>query len=386
MKGKLYIISALFVVHSIFSILGIAAAQRAALLLIEIMAFSSLVVNARKLFNDRTVLISLIYVVYLLFGAFTADEHLHNLIYTLTEVLWWPSVFILFTSLFKYNSDYYGWIKSFVYVMFFINTSLFLLEISTRFSSNDALRTNTIFFILMLTPMVTLIRNTRNRFALLFAILTCSVISGKRSAMIAIALVLMIEWIRYMKNSTRHKFRTVVTTVFAVIFLAGAVYAVESALGISFIERFQGIEEDGGSGRTEAFIQVSFRYSQLPLEDKLWGCGHNAVRIEDFVSLDFSKDEALSAHNDFLEVLYDYGLIGLILYLIFIFQIIALARYWKKVDREYYLSMLGSLAVFFVMSMVSHLVIYPTYSAYLMIFWTYMYNEKRKRILVLRNK
>ncbi len=386
MKGKLYIISAFFVIHAIFSILGIAAAQRASILLIEIMAFSSLVVNAGRLFNDRTVLIVLIYVTYLLFGAFTADEHLHNLIYTLTEVLWWPSVFILFTSLFKYNADYYRWIRSFVYLIFFVNTALFLLEISTRLSSSEALRTNTVFFVLMLAPLATLIRNTRNRFALLFLVLTCSVMSGKRSAMIAIALLLLIEWVRYMRTSSRNKFRTVIISVFSAVLLAGAVFAVESALGISFVERFQGLEEDGGSGRTEAFVQVSFRYSQLPFEDKLLGCGHNAVRVEDFVSLDFSKDEALSAHNDFLEVLYDYGLIGLILYLLFVFRIIALTRYWRKVDKEYYYSMLGSLAVFFVMSMVSHLVIYPTYFAYLMIFWAYMFNEKRKRILELRYK
>lgn len=385
MKGKLYIISALLVIHSIFSILGIAAAQRASILLIEIVAFSSLVLNAGKLFKDRTVLIVLTYLVYLLFGVFTADVHLHNLIYTLTEVLWWPSVFILFTSLFKYNADYYGWLKSFVYLIFFVNTALFLFEISTRVSSSEALRTNTVFFVMMLAPLATLIRNTRNRFALLFVILTCSVISGKRSAMVAIALVLLIEWIRYMKKNSRSKFRTIIISVFSAVVLAGAVFAVESALGISFIERFQGIEEDGGSGRTEAFIQVSFRYSQLSLEDKLFGCGHNAVRIEDFVSLDFSKDEALSAHNDFLEVLYDYGLIGLVLYLLFIFQIIALARYWRKTDKDHYYPMLGSLAVFLVMSMVSHLVIYPTYFAYLMIFWAYMYSERRKRILVSRS-
>lgn len=385
MKSKLYLISVLLVVQAISSILGIASAQRMVILLIEFIAFVSLVLNAGRLLTNKTVLIALVYVVYLLFGAFAADEHLFNLMYTVTEVLWWPSIFILFTVLFKHNADYYGWIKSFVYVMFFINASLFLLEISTRFSSNDALRTNTIFFILLLTPLVTLVRNTRNRFAMLFAILTCSVISGKRSAMIAIALVLLIEWIRYIKNSPSRKFRTVVMTIFSVILLAGAVYTVESTLGISFIERFQGIEEDGGSGRADAFVQVSFRYSQLPLEEKLFGCGHNAVRIEDFVSLDFSKDEALSAHNDFLEILYDYGLIGLVLYLMFIFQIVALAKYWRKTDKDHYYPMLGSLAVFFVMSMVSHLVIYPTYFAYLMIFWAYMYSERRKRILVSRS-
>lgn len=385
MKSKLYLISVLLVVQAISSILGIASAQRMVILLIEFIAFGSLVLNAGRLLTNKTVLIALVYVVYLLFGAFAADEHLFNLMYTVTEVLWWPSIFILFTVLFKHNADYYGWIKSFVYVMFFINASLFLLEISTRFSSNDALRTNTIFFILLLTPLVTLVRNTRNRFAMLFAILTCSVISGKRSAMIAIALALLIEWIRYIKNSLSRKFRTVVMTIFSVILLAGAVYTVESTLGISFIERFQGIEEDGGSGRADAFVQVSFRYSQLPLEEKLFGCGHNAVRIEDFVSLDFSKDEALSAHNDFLEILYDYGLIGLVLYLMFIFQIVALAKYWRKTDKDHYYPMLGSLAVFFVMSMVSHLVIYPTYFAYLMIFWAYMYSERRKRILLSRS-
>lgn len=385
MKSKIFIVWMLLVIQAVCSILGITSAQRGVILLLELMAFASLVLNAGKLLTNRTILIVLIYASYLLFGAFTAEAHLFNLMYTVTEVLWWPSIFILFTSLFKSGIDYYNKVKSFLYIILFINVALFILEIGSRFSSNDMLRTNTIFYVLMLSPLVTLIKNTRNKFALLFVILTCSVISGKRSAMIAIALVLLIEWLRHMKNSSRHKFRTTFITVLSVVFLAGAVYVVENSLGISFIERFQGIEEDGGSGRVDAFIQVSFRYSQLPFEDKLLGCGHNAVRIEDFVSLDFSKDEALSAHNDFLEILYDYGLIGLFLYLLFFAQIISLTRFWYKTDRDYYFSMLGSVIVFLVMSMVSHLVIYPTYYAYLMIFWAYMFNEKRRYLLAAKS-
>ena len=77
----------------------------------------------------------------------------------------------------------------------------------------------------------------------------------------------------------------------------------------------------------------------------------------------------LSAHCDFLEVLYDYGICGMILYLAFY------RRLWSgfiklyRQGSELAAPMGFTFIVAFVVSLFSHLVIFPTYFLGFCLFW-----------------
>lgn len=364
----------LILLQSVFSIMQLSTAQRMIILTIEIIGLMTLFFNLVSLVNRRISCYIILYIWYVLFNSFIASNHLFNLAYTITDVLWWPSIFILFyiachKRCFKWES---------MLVIFLINSLLYFNEISGRIIAFENLRTNTIFYIITLTPFIMLIKKLAIREFLLFFIIICSIISGKRSAMIAMGIILLIELYRVYRCSY-HKTAIIIVTCASFIGLATVVYSIESTLGISFIERFQGIQDDGGSGRIDAYSQVLQQYSELPLLSKFVGRGHNAVRVENFVRLEYSNDETLSAHNDFLEILYDYGIIGLLLYLIFIIQIIKLITKMKCHSPHYYTT-LYSIIIWGVMSLFSHLILYPTYFAYLIIFWTYIYSQREKQI------
>lgn len=97
---------------------------------------------------------------------------------------------------------------------------------------------------------------------------------------------------------------------------------------------------------------------------KKYGHGHNSAII---VNRGHNID--LSAHNDFLEVLFVTELIGLILYLLLHIYLIKRLFFLKRNKSELFLPYLASYITMFIMSMVSHLILYPTYFTFLATFW-----------------
>ena len=80
------------------------------------------------------------------------------------------------------------------------------------------------------------------------------------------------------------------------------------------------------------------------------GHGYNAVLVDSPIHL--------SAHNDFLEILYDYGLVGLSLYLVFVlsFLKVSLRAFRKNADIAPVLCF--QFSNFFILSNISHVFIY----------------------------
>ena len=127
--------------------------------------------------------------------------------------------------------------------------------------------------------------------------------------------------------------------------------------------RFSSISEDKGSGRDIVWRNVLDTYSKSPVLEKIIGHGHYSAII---VNRGHNID--LSAHNDFLEVLFDYGIIGLILYLLLHIYLIKRLFFLKRNKSELFLPYLASYITMFIMSMVSHLILYPTYFTFLATF------------------
>lgn len=89
---------------------------------------------------------------------------------------------------------------------------------------------------------------------------------------------------------------------------------------------------------------------------------------------------ATAAHNDFLEVLYDYGILGLIVYLSIHVHLIRRTIRLKKTNNPLFWSFFTMYIIFFVMSMVSILIPQQRYLIYMAVYWGclegYNYNVK----------
>ena len=123
------------------------------------------------------------------------------------------------------------------------------------------------------------------------------------------------------------------------------------------IGRFESISEDKGSGRGDLFLMVWELILKSDTLELIFGHGYNSV-VE---VLEYS------AHNDFLEVMYDQGIIGLGLYVcIYISLIRTIKKIKEKTLRD---SFRMSIFLFFIVSLTSHLILFTSSIICLSTFW-----------------
>ena len=94
--------------------------------------------------------------------------------------------------------------------------------------------------------------------------------------------------------------------VIALFALATIFLVVDNALDNLFSERFLNIKNDGGSNRDQVWATTWQMIQQSDFENLLFGNGYNSVLT--------NSPLGLSAHNDFLECIYDYGIFGSLFY------------------------------------------------------------------------
>ena len=137
-------------------------------------------------------------------------------------------------------------------------------------------------------------------------------------------------------------------------------------------QRFQNISEDGGSGRDIVFAKVFYSIFDSSTGDFVFGHGYNAVLL-DKVGFGFS------AHNEFLEVFYDYGLVGIMM---FSMLFVLLLRIWRQFNGHPVGSTaLMSCLALLMLSMTSHSILTTTSILPLALMWGYIdaYKHALKR-------
>ena len=155
--------------------------------------------------------------------------------------------------------------------------------------------------------------------------------------------------------------------VSAIIFLSFIVYLVnylnEDVIYDRMSSRFES-DETGGSGR----IDIYRSYWNILVNSSPWhwliGQGWSgSVRVSGM---------SVTCHNDFLETIIDFGIIGFVLYILLYIELIRYCGTMIKNRHPYAPAMGASIAIFFVNSMVSHILIYPRYLMLFSLFWGFI--------------
>jgi O-antigen ligase len=224
--------------------------------------------------------------------------------------------------------------------------------------------TNSIYYIIMFLPFVLDVKKNILKAVLVLLITFCVLISLKRTAFLALVFSLsgyfIVEYSSRMKKKKKRLYLLLGSLLVALLMMYLYSYTKEE-LNLDIIVRLNNLKSDWGSGRNIIYEDVWAAIKSTPFMERFFGYGYNGVFLTNAASL--------SAHNDFLEVLYDYGLFGFALYISFIVKLI---KYNVKIYKGAFESAAGftaSLVMFFTFSMFSHLIYYPTYFAYLLIYW-----------------
>lgn len=245
---------------------------------------------------------------------------------------------------------------------------------------------NIIYYLLMFLPLTSMINSNILRKILYLLQGFAVLMSNKRTALIAfICYFLYSEWISNKKITGRKKVYKGFAYVLIVIMLCVMLPIIIQKLNITVFNELDvsHIIEDGGSNRLFIYKQLWNAQKNGDWIHWLIGSGYNSVLLSG-ICTDGALGGYVSAHSDFLEVLYDYGILGLIIYISFFICIIRKAIKMKKEKYKYAVPFSASVLMVFLISLTSHLVIYLNYYATVFVFWAlcladYRYGEKNEQ-------
>lgn len=218
------------------------------------------------------------------------------------------------------------------------------------------------YYAIALIPAITLLRN-KAKYILFFVIIICSIIAAKRTGLITCIFAIVLYVLMVGKNFSS-KIKTIIAgsiLLLGLYFLLNQFMAEEIA---TITERIENIEEDDGSGRGEIYSNVYNEITSNPdLNSFLFGKGYNEV-------VNSKSSRGFSAHNEFLEVAYDYGIIGFIIFLLVFIAILRI--YLKTKIHQYKVAVFLSFVIFFAFSFTSHTILNTTNIVFLCMFWGYI--------------
>lgn len=295
-------------------------------------------------------------------------------IFNITFQQWlWPSILLYF---YNYSQD--GETDILLKILF-VGLTLFMsfqvyLEanmIRDSIAIASMLQVNEIYYLILILPWIFLFNGKHYnviKILLLVLILWLTFYSLKRTAMVAVGFAFFAYLLALLKQR-----KLKVSTVFGISVLFIVSYnlllSVNAEFGGRIFERFGDMESDQGSGRIDIYKDVIEAVNNFDIGHFMFGGGRGNIG---------KYTHGYSAHNEFLEVLFSWGVIGLILYIIFLVKLFVMFIRSDKHLNIYPLKV-ASLGIFIAMSITSHLVIYPYLFCILTSFWGYCLCYKNKQ-------
>lgn len=225
------------------------------------------------------------------------------------------------------------------------------------------------YYTLYILPLLLLTRRRAVRIVALVVVCIVLFSSLKRTGILALAIGITVFVFVNQYVEDRFRLRPFLISVGLLLCLGGFFFYLDSRGDESVFERFENIDKDHGSGRLEVWEHTGSMITSQRVGKMLTGNGYYAVERDSRL--------AISAHNDFLESAYDYGLIGLALY---IGAVASLGIYVLKMilrKSPYAPSIAMLLAIFLISSMISHVVIYYWGNVFMLSFGYMIGNFKR---------
>lgn len=307
------------------------------------------------------------------------------------ELLWWVLLFFFFSDVAyrdSHDKELALFLHRYMPVLYIGNLVIYIFG---WFSTNGlvgfaSVSLNHYFYVGLLLPFLFLIEKKGLKYTLFTLGFVASLISYKRSSIIfAFALFILLIFTDFVKTASRR--RGIVSGIIGALLLSGVMFysynRIDTLTNGYVSQRFEQTKEDGGSGREERYEGALKQYAKLPFINKFIGIGFDGVRYK-FNLSDDAVENGGSAHNDFIEMLCDFGIIGLLLYLVIVLNLIRMITKCKMISKTLYDANVAGLIVFFVMSMVSHLFLYGSYYGYLSILWGFS-NGMQRRLGISRH-
>lgn len=203
---------------------------------------------------------------------------------------------------------------------------------------------NAFYYVLMPVPILLMWKNDKIRLIVLLLTFVVCVFSLKRSAIIAISLLMLIYLFDFFKRRNNNKFLYVCTLLLSIV---GSSLLISSEIIDRFnllMDRMKNISEDGGSGRLDIILRfVKQDFSHFDFMQYFLGKGFMATKNQ------YQILESL--HNDWLEMFNSYGCMGVIFLLIFFVLLLKKTISLYRKNSAMYVPYFSLLVLFFLYSL-----------------------------------
>ena len=255
------------------------------------------------------------------------------------------------------------------YTMYAVAVTLaiyFLMNYNSGFYDVEQ-QSNTSYTVLYFLPMMLCVPKIWLRYVAIILTIITVMFSLKRGGFIAVIIGVVVYFYISQVKIDGKRLKMWGWLVLLVLGIGGywAIVRVNNMLLDNMMfDRIAIIEETGGSGRANIYKNVFDLIGLDGIVPLLFGHGWRATA-------DYTYSH-LTAHNDFLEILFDFGITGLVFYIAMIVESLNVARILIRKKSEYAPAMGASLAIFLVNSMVSHIMIYCQYLLIFAMFWGFI--------------
>ncbi len=233
----------------------------------------------------------------------------------------------------------------------------------------------TSYYPMFVLPLVLLHPRKLVRYISILTVVFIIFSSVKRGGMVALILGLVVYVISNRKVQSKG-FRSILYMLFSFALLGGVFYYIANSEYGGVFERFESVMDDGGSGRNIVWFTTWQMIRNSEGASLIFGHGNNGVLNDSPVFL--------SAHNDFLESCYDYGLVGFTLYALSILMLIIYSIRLLKNKSELAPSMLMLLTITIILTNISHVLIFYLMTIVCMTIGTLMGQDTHNRLQIQR--
>jgi hypothetical protein len=240
-------------------------------------------------------------------------------------------------------------------VVFFLLLLMYLRIVFYAISNLLIAHLVTSYYLLYALPLVLFHKSWRWKILCIVLAFIAVFSSMKRGGALALVFGLLVYVFVYMHNKSKNVVKTFVLFVVALLIIIGISLFLGSNIKTdeeqaNLVERFQNVEQDGGSNRDHVYTVTWHLITSQDMSRLVVGNGYNAVLRDSPIHF--------SAHNDFMEITYDYGLIGLTCYIVFTVSFFFVSLRSFRIKSAVAPSLCFQFSNFILLSNISHIFIY----------------------------
>jgi len=225
------------------------------------------------------------------------------------------------------------------------------------------------FILLVILPFVFTLKNDLLKIILVVLIGVVAFMSFKRTTIISYIIVVVLYYVNTifsggLNSKSRNKYLLIFSVIIGALIIYQSFNYIEKVSGGLISERLNKMQEDRGSERLDIYSNILNLLSTSSSQSLLFGHGgYRAVELK----------LKILAHNDFLEILYDFGIVTFIAYFVFFIQLTKyigrILKYKKIIPIENRNAYIVAYILFLFLGILNCFITSPVYYATIMFYF-----------------